>query len=231
VIHVDHLDITQGDFALHDVSFDVPQGRYAVLMGRTGCGKTTLLEAVCGLRKVESGRITLPGNNGSSMDVTHMKPAARGVGYVPQDGAMFNTMSVYDHLAFALRIRKWSANDIDKRVCEMGDLLGIEHLLSRMPIGLSGGEKQRVSLGRALAFRPRVLCLDEPLSALDDETRQQMYTLLKTAQQHEHVTALHVTHSMEEAKHLGDIIFRVRDGKVREIDSEHLTSTEHGETD
>jgi len=212
VISIKNLSVHQGDFVLGNVSFDVPEGQYGILMGHTGCGKTTILEAVCGLRPVAGGTILLDG-----FDVTRSKPALRGIGYVPQDAALFSTMTVRAHLAFALKIRKWSRDQINVRVKELADLLNITHLLDRRPKGLSGGEQQRVSLGRALAFRPRVLCLDEPLSALDDQTRRQMYTLLKQAQKHEHVTVLHVTHSLEEASHLGDIIFRVENGKVRQV--------------
>src|SRR5690606_19706931 len=117
------------------------------------------LEAVCGLKSVTAGRVLLCGR-----DVTRLKPGERGVGFVPQDGALFPTMTVGQQLGFALTVRRWSAAAIKARVCELADVLGIEHLLHRTPQGLSGGERQRVALGRALSFRPGVLCLDEPLS-------------------------------------------------------------------
>lgn len=211
MICISNLSVRAGVFALHDVSFAVGDNEYAVLMGRTGCGKTTLLESICGLKPIDGGSITLAG-----LDVTTLRPAMRGIGYVPQDVALFPAMTVREHLAFALRIRRWPAAAIDARVSELAELLGITALLSRTPAGLSGGEQQRVALGRALSFRPAVLCLDEPLSALDDETRHQMYDLLKRAQQHEHVTALHVTHSVSEARRLGDRLFRIEDGRVVE---------------
>ncbi len=200
-----------GSFALTGVSLHVPGREYAVLMGRTGCGKTTLLETICGLKPIESGRIELDG-----VDVTHCSPGERGIGYVPQDLALFMTMTVFDHLAFALRLRHWGQASIRQRVGELAELLVIAPLLQRRPAGLSGGEQQRVALGRALSFRPRLLLLDEPLSALDDQTRRQMYSLLKLVQQHEHVTALHVTHSVEEANQLADRLFRLEEGAVRE---------------
>ena len=209
MISVDHLTVRAGGFALEDVGFSVPTGQYAVLMGRTGAGKTTLLEALCGLKAVASGTIQLNGR-----DVTRLKPAERGIGYVPQDRALFQTMTVREHLAFALTIRKADRLVIQQSVAELSRLLGIEHLLDRRPPGLSGGEAQRVALGRALSARPGVLCLDEPLSALDDETRQEMYELLEHVQKTTNVTILHVTHNLGEAEQLADRIFLLRHGKV-----------------
>ncbi len=212
MITATNLTLRAGEFVLHDVSFAIEQGEYVVLMGRTGCGKTTLLEAICGLKPVEEGTIHLDGR-----DVTHAKPAARGIGYVPQDLAIFSAMPVAKQIGFALHIRKWPQDDIDHRVHELAELLGIKHLLDRTPQGLSGGEQQRVALGRALSFRPRVLCLDEPLSALDADTRDSMYHLLKTVHEHEGVTALHVTHNQDEADRLASRVFRVENGAVREV--------------
>jgi molybdate/tungstate transport system ATP-binding protein len=209
VIQVQDMDVQAGQFRLQQVSFTVPAGQYGILMGRTGCGKTTTLEAICGLRPVCSGVIRLDG-----VDVTQHKPAQRGIGYVPQDGALFNTMTVATHLAFALRVRRWPKKAVDARVHELAELLDIGQLLTRRPFGLSGGERQRVALGRALSFRPRVLCMDEPLSALDDDTRYQMYALLKRAQRHEQVTVLHVTHNREDADNLADSILRMEGGRV-----------------
>ena len=209
MISVDHLTVRVGGFALEDVGFDVPTGQYAVLMGRTGAGKTTLLEALCGLKAVASGTIRLNGR-----DVTKLKPAERGIGYVPQDRALFQTMTVREHLGFALAIRKAGREAIRQSVAELSRLLGIEYLLDRRPPGLSGGEAQRVALGRALSARPGVLCLDEPLSALDDETRREMYELLEHVQQSTSVTILHVTHNLEEAEKLADRILLLRGGKV-----------------
>jgi ABC-type sugar transport system ATPase subunit len=209
MIAVDHLTVRVGAFALEDVGFDVPTGQYAVLMGRTGAGKTTLLEVLCGLKAVTRGTVRLNGR-----DVTRLKPAERGIGYVPQDRALFQTMTVREHLAFALTIRKADRQVIQQSVADLSRLLGIEHLLERRPSGLSGGEAQRVALGRALSARPGVLCLDEPLSALDDETRREMYELLEHVQRSTSVTILHVTHNREEAEQLADRIFLLRNGKV-----------------
>lgn len=218
MIEVNELSIQQGRLSLENVSFSVPSSQYAVMMGKTGCGKTTLIEAICGLRRVASGVIRLYGN-----EVTHLAPAARQVGYVPQDAALFDTMSVYDHLAFSLRIRRERREAIQERVEELAELLDITSLLHRFPKRLSGGEKQRVALGRALAFRPRTLLLDEPLSALDEATRYDMYELLRRVKQHTDVTAIHVTHSTSEAVSLADVVLRIEDGDVTTMSSSNLT--------
>lgn len=209
MIAVRRLSVAAGSFALQDVSLEVPAGAYGVLMGATGSGKTTLLESILGLRPISAGRIELCG-----VDVTACDPAARGIGYVPQDGALFNPMTVREHLAFSLVIRRTPASDIRRTVNELAELLGLTALLERRPRGLSGGERQRVALGRALAFRPRVLCLDEPLSALDSETRRQMIALLRRVQQQTGVTTLHVTHNLDEAEQLGDRRLRIVGGRV-----------------
>jgi ABC-type sugar transport system ATPase subunit len=217
VIAVEGLSVQSGAFAVEGVSFTVETGEYAVLMGRTGCGKTTLLEAVCGLKAVRGGRVRLLGR-----DVTDLPPADRGVGYVPQDLALFPTMTVREHLGFALEVRRWDPAEAARRVEELTELLGLGKLLDRRPRGLSGGEAQRVALGRALAFRPGVLLLDEPLSALDEDTRCVMYGLLRSVQRQTGVTALHVTHSRAEARALADRLFVFDRGTLRESPADSL---------
>ena len=212
MISIERISIGFGEFRLSDVSLTIPQGQYGVLMGRTGSGKTTILECVLGLRRIASGTVRLAGE-----DVTGMNPAMRGVGYVPQDRALFSRMSVRDHLAFALQIRRAPASEINRRIGELSEALAIGHLLERTPHGLSGGEQQRVALGRALSFRPNVLCLDEPLSALDAETRQQMCQLLREVSCREQVTTLHVTHDLREAQDLADCLFKVVDGNIESV--------------
>lgn len=214
MIAVVDLSLSAGAFSLKGVSFTVATGEYAVLMGRTGSGKTKLLEAICGLHPIRSGSICLLGR-----DMTRCKPAERGVGYVPQDLALFPSLTVREHLAFALTVRRWPQADIEQRVGELAEMLGLSHLLDRSPHGLSGGEAQRVALGRALSFRPPVLLLDEPLSALDEESRDELVELLRSVQRRTNVTTLHVTHSLTEARKLGDRLLRIDQGVVRELAS------------
>ena len=199
-------------FRLENVSFTVPAGRYAVLMGRTGCGKTTLIEIICGLRAPRGGRVIV-----ANRDVTHEPPGERGIGYVPQDGAMFPTFTVREQLGFALRLRRRPSDEINMRVAELAGELGVAHLLDRLPQHLSGGERQRVALGRALAARPKVLLLDEPLSALDEELRDDLAALLKRVQREHGITALHITHSRAEAATLADVVFRLDEGRICEV--------------
>lgn len=208
VIELDDVSIRAGGFELSRVAFAIETGEYIMLMGRTGKGKTTILEAICGLRHVSSGRILVDG-----VDVTGLLPGDREIGYVPQDHALFPTLTVREHLEFALRIRRRPKLQIRNRVEQLASELGIDHLLQRGVQGLSGGEAQRVALGRALSFDPAVLLLDEPLSALDSDTRADMYELLRTVKK-KRVTTLHVTHNIDEAESLADRVLELNDGAV-----------------
>lgn len=210
MIKVENLHVRAGAFRLSDVSFEIPTGEYGVLMGKTGSGKTTILEAVCGLKEVTAGRIFLGG-----LDVTDARTGDRGIGFVPQEATLFSTMTVRGHLSFGPKVRRWSREEIENRVEELADLLGISDLLDRKPFGLSGGERQRVSLGRALASRPQVLCLDEPLSALDEATHEEMIELIRKMVKSHGITALHITHSMSEAKEIADCLLRLEGGEIR----------------
>lgn len=212
LIRLEKLALRAGGFQLDNLNLEIPTGHYAVLMGRTGSGKTTLLEAICGLRAVAGGSIQL-----MDREVTQLKPAQRGIGYVPQDRALFPTLTVREHLAFALVIRRWNRAAIATRVNELAELLGILPLLARLPQRLSGGEAQRVALGRALAARPDILCLDEPLSALDEETRLEMYALLEKLQKQTGVTTLHVTHHPGETERLAGLIFLLKNGQLTRV--------------
>jgi molybdate/tungstate transport system ATP-binding protein len=211
MIRLEKITWHAGAFRLENISFEIPAGRYAVLMGGTGCGKTSLIEMICGLRRPVSGQVFIDG-----LDVTNEPPGARGIGYVPQDGAMFPTMTVREQIGFALRLRQHPAAEIEARVGELAEHLEVGHLLARLPHHLSGGERQRVALGRALAARPKVLLLDEPLSALDEELRDDLSELLKQIQREEGVTALHITHSAREAAQLADVLFRLDHGRLLE---------------
>jgi ABC-type sugar transport system ATPase subunit len=211
MIELQNVGIKAGQFALNEISFRVDTGEYAVLMGRTGQGKSTILEAICGLRAITSGRLLVRGT-----DVANLLPADRAIGYVPQDLALFPTMTVREHLEFALRLRKYTRKDLAIRVNELAEVLGISALMQRRVRGLSGGEAQRVALGRALSFHPTVLLLDEPLSALDSETRQEMHALLRRIKVATGVTTLHVTHNQEDATALADRKLVIENGRIKQ---------------
>ncbi len=216
MIQLDQIAWHAGAFGFSNLSFTVPTGLYAVLTGRTGQGKTSLLELICGLRSPSAGRILIGEN-----DVTHLPPGLRGIGYVPQDAALFPTLPVREQLAFALRIRRRPASEILARVDTLAHALSVSHLLNRLPQGLSGGERQRVALGRALAAHPQILLLDEPLSALDDDTRDELLALLQSIQRSESVTVLHVTHHRDEARRLAQLLLRLENGSVSPVPQGH----------
>ena len=191
------------------LSFEVPSAAYAVLMGRTGSGKTTLLEILCGLRSPGSGTVRIDGR-----EVTDLPPGERGIGYVPQDGALFPTLTVREQIAFGLRMRGVAADEIATRVLEAAEGVGVSALLDRLPTGLSGGERQRVALARALVVKPSVLLLDEPLASVDEETQDGLIDLLQRTQREHRITVLHVTHSRREAEGLGELHLRLEGGRV-----------------
>ncbi len=209
MIALEGISARSGVFELNNISLRIPDAIYAVLMGPTGCGKTTLLEIVCGLRKPATGKVLI-----NQRDVTREAPGNRGIGYVPQDGALFPTMTIRRHLAFAPQIHHWPRTKVTDRVTELADHLGIAHLLDRLPAGLSGGERQRVALGRALAVRPAALLLDEPLSALDPDLRSDLSNLLQRVQREEGISVLHVTHDRNEATRLGEMHLVLSSGGV-----------------
>ncbi|MEZ5943264.1 MAG: ABC transporter ATP-binding protein [Planctomycetaceae bacterium] len=209
MIELRDVSISAGEFSLSNVSLKVPQGSYAILMGRSGTGKTTILESICGLREISGGQILL-----DDREIQDLTPGERNVGYVPQDLGLFPTMTVQENMEFPMFLRSASKTQRQERVSELAGILEIEHLLSRGVKHLSGGEAQRVALGRALSFRPQVLLLDEPLSALDESTRTSMQELLGTLKEATGTTTLHVTHSSEEARALADVTFHLRDGKI-----------------
>jgi ABC-type sugar transport system ATPase subunit len=209
MISLRHITIQAGSFHLRDLSMEIPTGSHTALMGRTGSGKTTLLEGICGLRSVRSGSIWV-----GDREVTNLLPGQRGIGLVPQDGALFDHLTVRQHLEFALEVRGWAPERRETRSQELAEWLGLTSLMDRLPAGMSGGERQRVALGRALAFHPPVLCLDEPLSALDDQTRGEIVAVLTEIRNRTGITILHITHNRSEAERLADRILHLRDGRL-----------------
>ncbi|MEE2640716.1 MAG: ABC transporter ATP-binding protein [Planctomycetota bacterium] len=215
MIELRNLSMGQGTFSLQQVSLRVEAGEYAILMGETGCGKTTLVEAICGIRPIDQGQVLL-----RESDVTHWPVARRQIGYVPQDGALFPTMRVDQQILFGLQVRNVEQRKCRQRLEELVETLSLEKILSRYPNRLSGGERQRVALARALAFEPGILCLDEPLSALDQKTHRQLTGYLRSIHERESVTILHVTHNLNEAIDLGTVRFRLQEGRIEKMEQE-----------
>ena len=212
MISLQNISIKLGQFTLENVSLEIPESKYGVLMGSSGSGKTTIVESICGLKKIKSGKIILDG-----IDVTNFRPGDRHLGYVPQEGVLFSTMTVKEQIAFGPIVRGWKKPAAFERAEELADSLEIEHLLSRKPAGLSGGESQRVALARALASKPNLVCLDEPLSSLDEDNREKACSLIKKLHQQENFTVLHITHSASEATLMGDHVFRISEGKLKGV--------------
>lgn len=206
------LEVRAGDFSLSGIDLGLRAGEYLAILGPTGAGKTLLLETVAGLRRPRAGRILVAGT-----DVTPLPPERRGMGYVVQDYALFPHLSVFENIAFGLRLRRLSKGEIRRRVGEMAVLVGIEELLTRGVEGLSGGERQRVALARVLAIQPRALLLDEPLSALDPQHRQGLQRTLRDLHSALSPTVLHVTHDFEEAAALGEKVAVLYGGRIAQV--------------
>ena len=206
---ITQLTVRAVEFSLTGLSLAVTTGQCGVLMGRSGAGKTTLMEALCGLRKVELGCSEL-----NDQRIDELRPGDRGIGLVPQDTVLFPHMTVREHLEFGPRLKKWKTENIMERVESLASSLAIEDILERRPQGLSGGEAKRVSIGRAIAGRPQLLCLDEALTGLDRETHQGIMELLKKVIREEGLTTLHITHREEEAEFLGDLNYVLNDGQI-----------------
>jgi ABC-type sugar transport system ATPase subunit len=213
MVCIDNLSVRAESFQLSNISFEIKKGECLALMGKSGSGKTTIMEAICGLREVTSGRINIDG-----IDCTHAAPRDRMVGLVPQDNVLFSTMTVREHLAYGPVLRKWNKSEIDSRVEEVAAELGITDLLARYPRGLSGGEAKRVAIGRAIAAKPSLLCLDESFTGLDEETSIEVMKVVKSTIKREKISTLLITHQLKEAQMLGDSIYQIQaDGSMNEV--------------
>src|SRR6202790_3756075 len=198
--------------AVKDVNLEIRDREFVVLVGPSGCGKTTTLRMVAGLESITSGEILI----GETV-VNELPPMDRDIAMVFQNYALYPHMSVYDNMAFGLKMRKFARPEIDRRVREAADILGIEDYLKRKPRQLSGGQRQRVALGRAIVRHPRVVLFDEPLSNLDAKLRVQMRVELKKLHERLGTTAIYVTHDQVEAMTLGDRVVVMRDGWVQQV--------------
>ncbi|AMQ18351.1 tungstate ABC transporter ATP-binding protein WtpC [Thermococcus peptonophilus] len=200
------------EFHLRDITFSVKRGEHFIILGPSGAGKTVLLEVIAGIIAPDSGKIFLNGE-----DITGLPPEKRGLAYIPQNYALFPNMSVFDNIAFGLKVRKVPKAEIEWKVKELSEVLGISHLLGRKPKTLSGGEQQRVAIARALAVEPELLLLDEPFANLDVQTRGRLINEMKRWKKELGFTALHVTHSFEEAVGLGDRVGVMLNGRLVQV--------------
>lgn len=209
MIEIKNLNGNLGEFYLHDINLKVNEGEYLAILGPTGTGKTVLIEYIAGIFNPDKGSILVDGE-----DITTLYPEERNIGYVPQDYALFPNLTVEKNIAYGLEARKLPPDKVNSIVSEMISRLKIEYIQHRMPINLSGGEKQRVALGRALATEPKVLLLDEPLSALDENLRTEMARELRQIQRNVNGTFIHVCHNFEEASDVADRIVIMNEGRI-----------------
>ena len=211
-ISVRHITKTFGTFrAVDNVSLDIEGGSLVALLGPSGSGKTTLLRIIAGLENPDVGTVNCYGE-----DVTHRAARDRNVGFVFQHYALFRHMTVFDNVAFGLRVRKKPKSEIQKRVRELLGLVRLERMENRYPSQLSGGQRQRIALARALAIEPKVLLLDEPFGALDAKVRQELRGWLRRLHDEIHTTSVLVTHDQEEAFEVADRVVVMNHGRVEQ---------------
>ena len=197
--------------AVRGIDFHVPAGSFTVLLGPSGCGKSTTLRLIAGLETPSSGRISIGGR-----DVTHLPPAQRKIAMVFQSYALFPHLSVKENILFGLKVRGEPKSEHERRLKRVTDLLGLGHLLERRPGQLSGGQQQRVALGRAIIAETAVCLMDEPLSNLDAQLRQEMRREIRALQQSLGITMVYVTHDQTEAMSMADQVILLRDGLIEQ---------------
>ncbi len=204
----------KGVVAVHRANIDVQDKEFVVLVGPSGCGKSTTLRMIAGLEEVSEGEIYI----GDRL-VNDVQPKDRDIAMVFQNYALYPHMTVYDNMAFGLKLRKFPKHEIEARVREAAKILGLEDLLDRKPKALSGGQRQRVAVGRAIVRKPQVFLFDEPLSNLDAKLRVQMRTEIARLHRRLETTMIYVTHDQVEAMTMGDRIVVMKDGVVQQIDT------------
>ncbi len=209
-VSVENLQKNYGSTAVFsDINCTIERGEFVTLLGPSGCGKSTLLRCIAGLTSVNSGRILLDGQ-----DLVPVTPQKRNIGMVFQSYALFPNMTVEQNVAFGLRMQKVNADDTHKRVAEVLRLVELTDFASRYPHQMSGGQCQRVALARSLVTRPRLLLLDEPLSALDARIRKHLREQIRAIQRELGLTTIFVTHDQEEALTMSDRIFLMNQGRI-----------------
>jgi multiple sugar transport system ATP-binding protein len=203
-----------GTTAVSDLDLDIADGEFIVLVGPSGCGKTTALRMVAGLESISGGTIRI-----GDRVVNTVPPKERDIAMVFQNYALYPHMSVYDNMAFGLKLRKVAKSEIDRRVKEAAGILGLSEFLQRKPKALSGGQRQRVAMGRAIVREPKAFLMDEPLSNLDAKLRVQMRSEIARIQHELGVTTIYVTHDQTEAMTMGDRVAVIRKGVLQQIDT------------
>jgi multiple sugar transport system ATP-binding protein len=202
-----------GTRAVNDISLDIQDGEFMVLVGPSGCGKTTALRMVAGLEEISEGVLRI-----GERIVNHVPSRDRDIAMVFQSYALYPHLSVYENIAFGLRLKKMSKDEIDERVKRASSLLGLQEYLKRKPRALSGGQRQRVAMGRAIVRQPAAFLMDEPLSNLDAKLRVQMRAEIAKLQSDLGVTTLYVTHDQVEAMTMGDRVAVMRKGELQQVD-------------
>ncbi|MCL6495675.1 MAG: sn-glycerol-3-phosphate ABC transporter ATP-binding protein UgpC [Ignavibacterium sp.] len=200
--------------AVDNMNINIRDKEFVVLVGPSGCGKTTTLRMIAGLEEISEGQILIDGKV-----INNLPPKDRDIAMVFQNYALYPHMTVYENMAFGLRLRKYDKSEIDKRVKEAAKILGLENYLIRKPKALSGGQRQRVAVGRAIVRNPKVFLFDEPLSNLDAKLRVQMRSEISRLHKELGTTMIYVTHDQVEAMTMGDKIVVMKDGKVLQIDT------------
>jgi ABC-type sugar transport system ATPase subunit len=212
MINIKDLSVRVGDFILRDINMTINDREYFVVLGPTGAGKTVLIESLAGLHHFRQGEIWI-----DDVDITAVPPEQRGIGYVPQDYALFPFLNVAENITFGLKVKRTPSETISKQVTTLAHLLHISPLLNRNVRTLSGGEKQRVALARALATAPRILLLDEPLGSLDVRTAKYLRLELRRLHEELGVTTIHVTHDLIETEEMADRMAVLNTGHVEQI--------------